>query len=114
MTKRELTKAVKDYEKLQAQIKELNAQADELKQTMIAEMEEQGKDTVVVEMFTLRNKEQSRTSIDTKKFKANAPKLYDEIMNKYGKTTSFKKFTVSATSSAVEVNAGTTKEKAKA
>lgn len=110
MTKRELTKAVKDYQKLQAQIKELNAQAEELKQVMIAEMSEKNSDTMVVEMFTLRNKEQNRTSIDTKKFKANAPKLYEEIMSKYGKTTSFKKFTVSATSSAVE----TVKEEVKA
>lgn len=102
MTKRELTKAVKDYQKLQAQIKALNEQAEELKKAMIAEMNDKNEDTVVLEMFTLRNKEQSRTSIDTKKFKANAPKLYEDIMDKYGKTTTFTKFTVTATSSYAE------------
>lgn len=102
MTKRELTKAVKDYQKLQAQIKALNEQSEELKKAMIVEMNNKNEDTVVLDMFTLRNKEQSRTSIDTKKFKANAPKLYEDIMSKYGKTTKFTKFTVTATSSSVE------------
>ncbi len=77
---------VREYAAVKAQINELEKKADTIKQTIITALD--GNTDGYTEAFKVSWKEQQRTSLDSKKIKAEMPEIYA----KYSKTTSSKVF----------------------
>lgn len=77
---------VREYAAVKAQISELEKRADTIKQTIINALD--GNTDGYTEAYKVSWKEQQRTSLDSKKIKAEMPEIYE----KYAKTTSSKVF----------------------
>ena len=73
MTMTELARA---YRELQAMIKELEAEADILKQSMINEMDEAQADTVTAGEYTIRYSLYEGARLDSTKLKNEQPDVY--------------------------------------
>lgn len=85
MTKATLVACVEDYLDIQAQIKVLEKQADDLKKALKAEAEKTESGTIVLGAHSITLTECTRNSIDVKEFTADHPKLAE----RYTKTTTY-------------------------
>ena len=86
----ELTTVATEYRELQAQIKELEAQADTLKQAMIKEMDARQADRVQAGAYEIRYTLTESNRLDTAKLKADHADLYAA----YSKVTTATRFQV--------------------
>jgi predicted phage-related endonuclease len=78
------------FKEIQAQIETLQAQLDELKENIIAEMN--GEQEVTTDLFTIKYTTVVRNILDTQKFKSD----YQDIYNAYLKENESKRFSISA------------------
>lgn len=85
MAKATLIACVENYLDIQAQIKVLEKQADDLKKVLRAEAEKAPAGTIVAGEHSITLTECTRNSIDVKEFTAAHPKLAE----KYTKTTTY-------------------------
>ena len=72
----DITMTAREYRELQAAIKDLEAQADALKQTMIREMDARQADTLNAGEYTIRYTLVESNRFDSTKFKADHNDLY--------------------------------------
>ena len=86
----EMTVTARTYREIQAEIKELEAQADALKQKMITEMDARQVEELAVGEYTIRWNLYESNRLDTAKFKADHADLYAA----YTKTTASTRFQV--------------------
>ena len=86
----ELTNKAREYRAIQAEIKELQEQADALKTVMISEMDARSADELAAGEFTIRYAVYESMRFDSSKLKADRPELYSS----YSKTTTSLRFTV--------------------
>jgi predicted phage-related endonuclease len=86
----DLTTKAKEYRELQVMIKELEAEADAIKQAFVREMEVRETDTLQADIFTIRNTSYQSSRIDTSAFKKELP----DVAARYTKTTEARRFSV--------------------
>ena len=75
----ELTNTAKTYREIQAEIKELEAQADALKQTMIREMDARQADEVQAGEYTIRYKLVESMRLNTTALKSELPEIAERF-----------------------------------
>ena len=92
MTNRQLDNRVKKIQALEAQIKELEAQADALRDEIKADLTDKGEDEHNTGAFIIRWKEVLSNRLDSKALKAALP----DVFAAYSKSSSSRRFTVSA------------------
>lgn len=92
MTNRQLDNRVKKIQAIEAQIKELEAQADALRDEIKADLTVNGEDEHNTGAFIIRWKEIISTRLDSKALKAALP----DVFATYSKQSSCRRFTVSA------------------
>ena len=76
MSTLELTTTAREYREIQAMIKELEAEADALKQTMISEMDSRKLEELAAGEYTIRWSLYESSRLDSKKLKAEHSDLY--------------------------------------
>ena len=76
MTNIEMTVTARTYREIQAEIKDLEAQANALKQTMIREMDAQGVEEMTAGEYTIRWNLYESNRLDSAKLKADHSALY--------------------------------------
>jgi predicted phage-related endonuclease len=76
MSAQELTGTARTYRAIQAEIKQLEEQADALKQTMIRELDARQTEEVTAGEFTIRWNLYESSRLDTAKLKAEHAELY--------------------------------------
>jgi predicted phage-related endonuclease len=86
----DLTSKAREYRELQAMIKEMEAEADAIKLTLISELEARDTDTVQADVFTIKFTAYQSSKIDTAMLKRELP----ELAEKYTKTTEARRFSV--------------------
>ena len=72
----EITTAAREYRQLQAEIKQLEEQADALKQAMIKEMDVRQIDELQAGEFAIKYKLVESSRLNSAKLKADRPELY--------------------------------------
>ncbi|MCL2837747.1 MAG: hypothetical protein FWE04_01585 [Oscillospiraceae bacterium] len=77
MSVHEITITARDYRLIQAEIKELEAQADALKQSMIKEMDTRQVDELQAGEFSIKYKLVESKRLDTTRLKAENPAVYE-------------------------------------
>lgn len=92
MTNRQLDNRVKKLQALEAQIAELEAQADALRDELKADLTNKGEDEHNTGAFIIRWKEIISNRLDSKALKAALP----DVFATYSKQSSSRRFTVSA------------------
>ena len=92
MTNRQLDNRVKKIQALEAQIKELEAQADALRDEIKADLSDKGEDEHNTGAFIIRWKEIISNRLDSKALKAALP----DVFAMYTTQSSSRRFTVSA------------------
>lgn len=92
MTNRQLDNRVKKLQAIESQIKELEAQADALRDEIKADLTEKGEDEHNTGAFIIRWKEIFSNRLDSKALKAALP----DVFAMYSKQSSSRRFTVSA------------------
>ena len=92
MTNRQLDNRVKKIQALEAQIKELEAQADALRDEIKAVLSDKGEDEHNTGAFIIRWKEIISNRLDSKALKAALP----DVFAMYTTQSSSRRFTVSA------------------
>lgn len=92
MTNRQLDNRVKKIQALEAQIKELEAQADALRDEIKADLSDKGEDEHNTGSFIIRWKEVVSNRLDSKALKAALP----DVFATFSKQSSSRRFTVSA------------------
>lgn len=92
MTINKLNAIARNLELLQAEQKKTEKAIEELKAVLIAEMEEQNTNIMELKNYIVSLMDVSRTTLDTKKIKAEFPEVYEE----YSKTTAYKQFKLKA------------------
>ena len=90
MTISEIAKKAKQYRKIQATIKQLEAEADTIKAEIVAHMDEQRVDTIQANIFTIRWMLISSSRVDTTALKRELP----DIATRYTNTTESHRFQV--------------------
>lgn len=90
MTERQIENRVKKLRELEAQQKALEAEAEQIKSILKAELEAQGVDELPTKNFIIRWKEVISNRLDSKLLKADLPEIY----KKYCKASSSKRFTI--------------------
>lgn len=90
MTERMIENRVKKLKNIEAQMKELETRAEELKAEIKADLEEKGVDELKTKNFIIRWKEIISNRIDSKALKAAFPDVYSQFV----KPTSSRRFTV--------------------
>ena len=90
MTNIEMTVTARTYREIQAEIKELEAQADALKQTMIREMDAQGVEELAAGEYTVRWSLYESSRLDTTALKKALP----DVAAQYSKRTTSTRFQV--------------------
>ncbi len=90
MSTNELTTTAREYREIQAMIKELEAEADALKQTMIREMDARKVDALDAGEYTIRWSLYESSRLDSKALKADHADLYSA----YTKRTTATRFSV--------------------
>ncbi len=78
----ELTSKARDYREIQAMIKELEAEADALKQQMITEMDTRNLTECAAGEFTIRWGLYESSRLDSKALKADHAELYGQYTKK--------------------------------
>ena len=76
----ELTGTAREYRQLQAEIKELEAQAETLKQTMIKEMDTRQVDKLQAGEFSIRYTLVESSRLDSGKLKTENPDIYEAFL----------------------------------
>lgn len=92
MTNRQLDNRVKKIQAIEAQIKELETQADALRDEIKADLTEKGEDEHNTGSFIIRWKEIFSSRLNSKALKAALP----DVFAAYTKQSSSRRFTVSA------------------
>ena len=92
MTNRQLDNRVKKIQALEEQIKELEAQADALRDEIKADLSDKGEDEHNTGSFIIRWKEVVSNRLDSKALKAALP----DVFATFSKQSSSRRFTVSA------------------
>lgn len=92
MSKKMMLAKVQKVKELEAQIAQLQAQADELKEALKSAMEQNGTDEMKVDIFTIRYKIVKTSRFDSTAFKATHKELYEQ----YTKQTESRRFTITA------------------
>lgn len=92
MTNRQLDNRVKKIQALEAQIKELEAQADAIREEIKADLSDKGEDEHNTGSFIIRWKEVVSNRLDSKALKAALP----DVFATFSKQSSSRRFTVSA------------------
>ena len=90
MSTNDLTTTAREYREIQSMIKELEAEADALKQTMIAEMDARKVDALDVGGYTIRWSLYESSRLDSKALKAECADIY----SRYAKRTTSTRFSV--------------------
>ena len=85
-----MDKIAREYRELTQFIKELEEQADALKQQMIEGMAAMNTDTIITDMFTVRYTTYTSSRVDTKALAAELP----DVAARYTKTTEARRFSV--------------------
>jgi predicted phage-related endonuclease len=86
----DLTAKAREYRELQVMIKELEAEADAIKQTFIRELDARDTDTLQADIFTIRHTAYESSRIDTTAFKKEMP----DVAARYTKKTQARRFSV--------------------
>ena len=86
----EISNTAREYRSIQAMIKELESEADALKQEMIREMDSQQVEELAAGEFTIRYTLIESNRLDSAKLKATQPEIYDA----YTKRTTSTRFMV--------------------
>ncbi len=90
MSTNEMNTVAREYREIQAMIKELEEQADSLKQTLIKEMDNRRVDTVQAGEFKVSYKLVESGRLDSKALKA----AHSDIYSAFTKKTTSTRFTV--------------------
>lgn len=88
MESKELTAKVRELKELQALIDEAEAEAEAIKDELIAHMTAQGTEEMTVDVFKVRYQTVTQSRFDTTTFKAKYADLYDQ----YTKQTATRRF----------------------
>ncbi len=86
MSTNEMNTVAREYREIQAMIKELEEQADSLKQTLIKEMDARCVDTVQAGEFKVSYKLVESSRLDSKALKADHAELYATYTRKTAST----------------------------
>jgi len=86
----DLTSKAREYKELQTMIKQLEDEAEVIKQSLIVELEARNADTVQADIFTVKYAAYTSSRIDTTSFKKELP----ELAEKYTKTTETRRFSI--------------------
>ena len=86
----DIAMTAKEYRTLQAEIKDMEAQADALKQILIRECDIRQAEEIQAEDYTIRYKLVESARLDSSKLKAEHPELYQA----YSKSSVSTRFTV--------------------
>ena len=92
MTDRQINNRVRKLQALEAQIKELEAQADALRDEIKADLTDKGEDEHNTGSFIIRWKEVISNRLDSKALKSALP----DVFRTYSKESTCRRFTVSA------------------
>ena len=92
MTEKMIENRVKKLQELEAQIKALEAAADEVREEIKADMSVRGLDELKTRHFVIRWKEVISSRIDSKALKAELPAVY----GRFCKASSARRFTIVA------------------
>jgi predicted phage-related endonuclease len=85
-----LIETVKKFKELQIFIKQLEEEAEAVKQEIIAEMDEQKTEVLIIDVFTIRN-----TTVTTNRFDSTAfKKTHEDLYSQYLKENIGKRFTI--------------------
>lgn len=90
MTNQEMLKKVRELKELKAMADELSAEITAIEDTIKAEMNAQGVDEMIVDVFKVRYKTVISSRFDSKSFKVTHSELYDQ----YTKQTESKRFSI--------------------
>lgn len=90
MTERMIENRIKKLQSIEAQMKELETQVEELKAELKADLEEKGLEELKTKNFMIRWKEIVNNHIDSKALKASFPDIYNQFL----KQTASRRFTV--------------------
>ena len=90
MSERQIENRIKKLQLIEAQQKELEAQADAIRSEIKAELEEKGQEELQTKNFIVRWKEVISNRLDGKALKAALPEIYAQ----YVKTSISKRFTI--------------------
>lgn len=90
MSERQIENRIKKLQMIEAQQKELEAQADAIRSELKAELEEKGLEEMKTKDFIIRWKEVISNRLDGKALKAALPEIYAQ----YVKPSSSKRFTI--------------------
>lgn len=90
MTKAEITEKVRSIKELMALIEEAQAEADSLKDEIKAEMEQQGTEEMIVDMFKVRYSTVTSSRFDTTAFN----KTHADLYGQYTKQTTSRRFSI--------------------
>lgn len=87
----DLTARAREFKELQLMIKELEAEAEGIKQTLISELEARNADTLTADIFTVKYITVKSNRIDTTALKKELP----EVAARFNKESEGKRFSVS-------------------
>lgn len=90
MTNKQLDNRVKKLQTLEAQVKELEAQAEAIRAEIKADLESKGEDEHNTGSFIIRWKEIITSRLDSKALKAALP----DVFNAYSRESSSRRFTI--------------------
>lgn len=90
MTKAEIAEKVRSIKELQALIEEAQAEADSLKDEIKAELDRQGTEELIVDMFKVRYTTVTSARFDSASFRKTHADLYD----RYTKQTTTRRFSI--------------------
>lgn len=90
MTKAEIVEKVRSIKELMALIEEAQAEADSLKDEIKAEMDKQGTEKLLVDMFKVRYSTVTSSRFDTTAFK----KTHADLYGQYTKQTTSRRFSI--------------------
>lgn len=90
MTKTEIAEKVRSIKELQTLIEEAQAEADSLKDELKAEMDEQGTEEMIVDMFKVRYTTVTSSRFDSASFK----KTHADLYGQYTKQTTTRRFSI--------------------
>lgn len=91
MSNNEMYEKIKNFKELQIMIKQLEDEAEAVKQTIIAEMDAQNTEQLTIDIFTVRNTTVKSNRFDSSEFK----KTHIDLYTQYTKETIGKRFSVS-------------------
>ncbi len=90
MTERMIENRIRKLQAVEAQMKELEAQAEALRTELKADLEEKGLDELQTTNFVIRWKEIASSRLDSKALKASFPDIYGQFV----KQSCCRRFTV--------------------